>query len=153
MKTLIIFAIAATLALLIPALVMAQSPPVPDKSPGIPSKTTPLASPQVQASPQAAYDAVPLAPLVLRAPQIYQVQRQVLLAPVAYAAADPCVAQQVVVQRQIVQHSAAVSHGVVHQAQINHGLVGAGVGRQPRKIVTKQVTKTKRGLFGGLFGR
>lgn len=148
---------------LILLVVLAQSPPIPDKAPqaAIPSKTTPLASPQIQASPQQA--AVPQydqPAVVLRAvPQVYAVQRLVTVqaAPVAYATvaydAGCAVQQQTVVQRSFVQHSSVVSHGVVQSAQVNHGFVG-GVGRAaraPRKVVTKQVTKTKRGLFG-LFG-
>ena len=172
MRKIIKFLIIATVAaLLTPCFAKAQFPTAPSKSPGLPSKTTP--SPQapqadIFATPQrdpVSYQAPVQATVVLRAPAVYQVQRQILVqaAPVAYAtvAADPCVQQQVVQQtvlRNVVQHSAVVSHsigaGVVHQAQVNHGLVGAAAmgGRAPRKIVTKQVTKQKRGLLGGLFG-
>lgn len=149
----------------------AQFPDQPSKTlptPAIPSKApqAAFASPQVQAaplaSPQQAYaPQQALAPVqqyeapavVLRAvPQVYAIQRQVVLqaAPVAYApvAYDTgCVVQQAVVQRSFVQHSAVVNHGVVHSAQVNHGVVAAA-GRQPKKVITKQVTKVKRGLFG-----
>jgi hypothetical protein len=161
------------LAFLVPALVKAQSPPVPDKSPqplAAPSKALPqaapfaspqaaLASPQQSYAPQQSFAPVqqyeqPVQALVLRAPAVYQIQRQVILrdvAPVAYASVaydSGCgVAQQAVVQRSFVQHSAVVNQGVVHQAQVNHGVVAAA-GRQPKKIKTKQVTRVKRGLFG-----
>jgi hypothetical protein len=186
MKRTYVFAIAALLAFLVPALVKAQSPPVPEKSPqalAAPSKALPqaapfaspqaaLASPQQSYAPQQSFAPVqqydtPVQALVLRAPAVYQIQRQVLLqaapvvsyqtvqaAPVAFAevAYDTGCAvgvQQAVVQRSFVQHSAVLNRGVVHQAQVNHGLIGAGAGRAPRKVVTKQVTKTKgRGLFG-----
>jgi hypothetical protein len=173
MKPTYVFAIAVVLLILVPALVKAQSPPIPDKAPqalAAPSKAQPFASPQAAlASPQQAYApqqalAPQYAPVVLQAaPQVFAIQRQVVLqaapvmsyqtvqaafAPVAYDTG--CVAQQAVVQRGLIQHSAVVNHGVLHSAQVNHGLVGAGaeVGRQPKKIVTKQVTRVKRGLFG-----
>jgi hypothetical protein len=180
MRPILVFLIAFALGVLIPALVNAQSPPVPAKSPvpDIPAKSTPLASPapfaspqaQIQASPQQSFAPQSYAPaqsfapqydqetVVLRSvPQVYRVQRQVLFqaapvayAPVSYAAADVgCgVAQQAVVQRSFVQHQSVVSHGL-QSAQVNHGVVAnAAVGRQPKKIKTKQVTKVKRGLFG-----
>ena len=150
-----------------------QFPSQPDKQlpqAAAPSKTTPqpLASPQVQASPQQSYNDVPeQAPIVLRAiPRSYAVSRVIVqaapvqyqqtvladLAPacqVAYAGTG-CgvgVQNQVVVQRGLIGHQAQVSHGL-QSAQVNHGLIGAGVGRQPKKIKTKQVTRVKRGLFG-----
>lgn len=151
-------AVALVLVVLASPFVLAQSPPVPEKSPvpmAAPSKTTPqpLASPQAQASPQQSFAPQYDQPaVVLRAvPQVYAVNRLVLAAPVAsYATVaydSGCVAQQqVVVQRQIVQRN-VVSHGVHQQVVVNHAAVAAG-GRQPKKIVTKQVTKVRRGLFG-----
>lgn len=135
---------------------MAQFPQVPDKSPGIPSKTTPLASPQAAlATPQQALAPQYDTPVVLQAaPRVYAIQRQVILqaAPVAYApVASYALADTgcaVGVQANFIQHSAVIQHGFVHQAQINHQ-IGVGVGRQPRKVKTKQVTRVRRGLFGG----
>lgn len=158
MKTLILLAL------------VSQYPNTPDKAlpqPGIPSKSTPLASPQVQASPQQSFAPQYDQPaVVLRAvPQIYQVQRQVIVqaapvayapavcsvgvqaAPIAYASGSCGVGQQAVIQNGLIGHSAVVSHGL-QNAVVNHGVVAAGVGRQPKKIKTKQVTRVKRGLFG-----
>lgn len=160
MRPTYVFIAAVVLIILVPALVKAQSPPIPDKAPqplAAPSKVAPLASPQAAyATPQQALAPVQQyeAPaVVLQAvPRVYAIQRQVLVqaAPVAYTSVaydTGCVAQQAVVQRSFVQHSAVVNHGVVHSAQVNHGVVAAA-GRQPKKVVTKQVTKVKRGLFG-----
>jgi hypothetical protein len=175
MKPTLVFLIAVVLLILVPALVNAQSPPIPAKSPvpDIPAKSTPFAAPtpfaspqaQIQASPQQSYaPAQSFAPqydeetVVLRSvPQIYQIQRQVLFqaapaayAPTAYAAADVgCgVAQQSFARRGFAQQSVFASHGF-QSAQISHGVgVNAAVARQPNKIKTKQVTRVKRGLFG-----
>lgn len=151
----------------------AQYPQQPDKQlpqASVPSKSTPLASPQVQAAPlptpQAAYDVPAQAPVVLRSiPSSYTVSRVIVqsapvqyqttvlqdVAPmcqVAYAGTGGCgVAQQQVFQRGIVGHSVVVNHGL-QSAQVDHGLIANGVGRQPKKIKTKQVTRVKRGLFG-----
>jgi hypothetical protein len=79
MKPTLVFLIAVALLILVPALVNAQSPPVPDKSPmpDIPAKSTPFASPQAQTSPQQSYAPQYDQPaLVLwSVPRIYQVQR------------------------------------------------------------------------------
>lgn len=150
----------------------------PLAAPPAPAKATPQAG--TFATPQQTYvpqqdlgvDYVPVARAILRVPSSYVVQRQIVVRDVAPVydvasydvspvvcdtgvslalAGQGCgVVQQQVVQRQIIQRN-VVSHGIQHQAVVNHAL-GAGVGRGPRKIVTKQVTKQKgRGVFG-LFG-
>jgi hypothetical protein len=61
MKPTLVFLIAVVLLILVPALVNAQSPPIPAKSPvpDIPAKSTPFAAPTPFASPQAQIQASP----------------------------------------------------------------------------------------------
>lgn len=141
----------------------AAAPVAPSKAPQAAfaspqGQAAPFASPQQSFAPVQQYE--PQAVVLRTVPQVYAVQRQVVVAaaPVAYAAVaydpgDSCVVQQQVVRQAIVRQH--VAHNVVVNRafgpQISHNvIVGAdvGVGRAPRKVVTKTVTKVRRGLFG-----
>jgi hypothetical protein len=180
MRPILVFLIAFALGILIPALVNAQSPPVPAKSPvpDIPAKSTPLASPapfaspqaQIQASPQQSFAPQSFAPqsfapqydqetVVLRSvPQVYQIQRQVLFqaapvayAPTAYAAADVgCGVAQQSFARRGFAQQSVFASHGFQSSQISHGV---GVNAAVARQPKKIKTKQVTKVKRGLFGK